>query len=161
YVPVRGSCFAQCGAPRHQKSSSGAPCAVYTAEASLLPTLPRAAGAHHPSCFSLAATACAAASTAAAVSSGRGLSRDGGVRNAAGGGVIVAWGVCALARRRATADKNKGNKPALSGAWGKKDGELKIEFLNKHVLKFVPLGDPAVIAIVCDYTVAKEGLVKA
>src|SRR5262249_9603528 len=62
----------------------------------------------------------------------------------------------ALACASATADDKKA-EPALSGTWGKKDGELKIEFADKNVLKIVPHGDPAVIAIVCDCTVAPEG----
>jgi peroxiredoxin len=61
----------------------------------------------------------------------------------------------------ATADDKKVDRPALSGTWGKKDGALKIEFTGKGVLKIAPHGDSAVIAIVCDYTVEKEGLVKA
>jgi RNA polymerase sigma factor (sigma-70 family) len=61
----------------------------------------------------------------------------------------------------ATADDKKGDRPALSGTWGKKDGALKIEFADKGVMKIAPHGDSAVLAIVCDYTVEKEGLVKA
>ena len=61
----------------------------------------------------------------------------------------------------ATADDKKGDRPALSGTWGKKDGELTIEFADKDVLKIAPHGDSAVLAIVCDYAVEKEGLVKA
>src|SRR5262245_26450416 len=76
-------------------------------------------------------------------------------------GVVLACGVLALASLAATADDKKGDKPALSGTWGKKDGELKIEFADKGVLKIVPHGDSAVLAIVCDYTAEKEGLVKA
>ncbi len=53
------------------------------------------------------------------------------------------------------------DKPALSGAWGKKDGELKIEFADEGVMKIVPHGDSTVIAIVCHYKVEKETLVKA
>jgi hypothetical protein len=49
----------------------------------------------------------------------------------------------------------------LSGTWGKKDGELKIEFADKKVMKIAPHGDSALIAIVCSYTVEKEGTVKA
>jgi hypothetical protein len=75
--------------------------------------------------------------------------------------VVLACGVLALAGLAATAEDKKGDKPALSGTWGKKDGELKIEFADKGVLKIVPHGDPAVIVIVCDYTAEKEGLVKA
>jgi hypothetical protein len=76
-------------------------------------------------------------------------------------GVVLACGVLALASLAATANAKKGDKPALSGTWGKKDGELKIEFADKAVLKIAPHGDSAVIAIVCDYTVEKGGLVKA
>src|SRR5215831_8094646 len=75
--------------------------------------------------------------------------------------VVLACGLLALACLAATADDKKGDKPALSGTWGKKDGELKVEFADKGVMKIAPHGDSAVIAIVCDYTVEKEGLVKA
>src|SRR5262249_14609036 len=61
----------------------------------------------------------------------------------------------------AEADDNKGDRPALSGTWGKKDGALKIEFADKGIMKIAPHGDSTVLAIVCDYTVEKEGLVKA
>ena len=74
-------------------------------------------------------------------------------------GVALACGVLAVASLTAAADQ--GDKAGLSGTWGKKDGELKIEFIDKQVLKIVPHGDSALIAIVCDYTVEKGGLVKA
>jgi uncharacterized protein (TIGR03067 family) len=54
----------------------------------------------------------------------------------------------------------KREKSKLSGTWSKKAGELKIEFADQGVLKIVPHSDSAVIAIVCNYTVEKEGLVK-
>jgi len=73
---------------------------------------------------------------------------------------MLACGVLALASLAATAEDKKSDKPALSGSWGKKDGDLKIEFADKGVMKFVPHGDSAMLAIVCDYTVEKEGLVK-
>jgi hypothetical protein len=76
-------------------------------------------------------------------------------------GLVLACGALALASLAATAGDRKGDKPALSGTWVKKDAELKIQFADKGVLKIAPHGDSAVIAIVCDYTVAKEGLVKA
>jgi hypothetical protein len=76
-------------------------------------------------------------------------------------GAMLACGVLAVASLAATADDKKGDKPALSGTWGKKDGELKIEFADKGVMKFVPHGDSALLAIVCDYTIEKDGLVKA
>jgi hypothetical protein len=75
--------------------------------------------------------------------------------------VVLACGLLGLASLAATAGDKKGDKPALSGTWVKKDGEPKIEFADKGVLKIAPHGDSAVIAIVCDYTVEKEGLVKA
>ena len=74
---------------------------------------------------------------------------------------VLACGVLVLVSLPASADGQKGDKPALSGTWAKKDGELKIEFADKDVLKIAPHGDSAVFAVVCHYTVAKEGLVKA
>src|SRR5262245_9049583 len=61
----------------------------------------------------------------------------------------------------ASVGDKKDDKPSLSGTWTKKDAELKIEFADKDVMKIVPHGDSAVIAIVCDYTAEKGGLVKA
>src|SRR5262245_47521965 len=75
--------------------------------------------------------------------------------------VVLACGLLALVSLAATADDKKGDKPALSGTWGMKDGEVKIVFADKGVMKIAPHGDSDVIAIVCDYTVRKEGLVKA
>jgi hypothetical protein len=76
-------------------------------------------------------------------------------------GMLLVCGVLALASLAATADEKKDDKPALTGTWGKKDGETKLEFADKHVLKIAPHGDPAVIAVVCEYTLAKDGLVKS
>jgi hypothetical protein len=59
------------------------------------------------------------------------------------------------------ADGGEGNKLALSGAWGKKGGEVKIGFADERVMKIAPHGDSTVIAIVCDYTVENRTLVKA
>jgi hypothetical protein len=75
--------------------------------------------------------------------------------------VVLACAVLALVSLAATADDKKGDKPTLSGTWGKKDGMLKMEFAEKNVLKLAPHGDSTLIAIVCDYTVEKEGLVQA
>src|SRR5262245_47853235 len=75
--------------------------------------------------------------------------------------LVLASGLLALAGLVATAGDAKGDKPALSGTWNKKDAELKIEFADAGVMKIAPHGDSAVIGIVCDYTVAKDGLVKA
>src|SRR5947208_1479979 len=55
----------------------------------------------------------------------------------------------------------EGDKPGLSVAWSKKDGELKIEFAGGSTMKIAPHGDSNVIAIVCDYTVENGTLVKA
>jgi hypothetical protein len=74
-------------------------------------------------------------------------------------GAVLACGVLVLAGRPATGG-DKGTKPSLSGSWGKKAGELTIEFADKDVLKIVPHGDPAVLVVLCNYTAAKEGLVK-
>jgi hypothetical protein len=76
-------------------------------------------------------------------------------------GVVLVCGVLALASLAAMADEKKNDKPALSGTWGKKDGELRIEFADKGVMKVVPHSDSAVLTIVCDYTIEKEELVKA
>ncbi len=54
----------------------------------------------------------------------------------------------------------KREKAKLSGTWTQKDGELKIEFADKEMIRIAPHGDSAV-AIVCSYTIEKEGLVKA
>jgi len=76
-------------------------------------------------------------------------------------GLVLVSGVLALASLSAAADDKKEEKSGLSGTWAKKDDELKLEFADKDVLKIVPHGDSAVIVIVCDYRVEKEGLVKA
>ncbi len=74
--------------------------------------------------------------------------------------VVLACSVFILASLSASADDKK-DKPALSGVWELKGGETKIEFSDKNVLKIAPHGDSAVIAVICEYTVEKEGLVKA
>jgi uncharacterized protein (TIGR03067 family) len=53
----------------------------------------------------------------------------------------------------------KREKPKLSGTWGKKDGQLKIEFADKGVMMIAPHGDSACV-VLCNYTVEKEGLVE-
>jgi hypothetical protein len=75
-------------------------------------------------------------------------------------GAVLACAVLLLASLPASADEKKGDKPALSGTWGKKDGEMKLEFGDKGALKIAPHGNSNVIAIVCDYTVAKDGIIK-
>jgi hypothetical protein len=74
---------------------------------------------------------------------------------------VLACGVPLLVVLSAAADAPKADAPALSGTWGKKDGELRIEFADKEVLKIAPHGDPELLAIVCRYTTAKGGKVSA
>ncbi|HKB35400.1 MAG TPA: hypothetical protein VKD72_03035 [Gemmataceae bacterium] len=74
---------------------------------------------------------------------------------------VMTCGVLVLISLFVLADDTKGDEPAPSGTWSKKDGELKIEFADKGVMKIAPHGDSTMIGIVCDYTVDKAGLVKA
>jgi len=73
---------------------------------------------------------------------------------------------CPLARildincASAVAADASSDKPTLSGKWGKKQGELTMEFAEGDVLKIAPHGDKIMLAIVCDYRLEKEGLVK-
>ena len=53
------------------------------------------------------------------------------------------------------------NRPGLSGLWSRKEGEGKIDFSDKDVMKISPHGKDEVILIRCEYTVDKEGRVKA
>jgi hypothetical protein len=76
--------------------------------------------------------------------------------------VLIVCSVFVLAGLAASADDKKDkDKPALSGIWELKGGETKIEFTGKKVVKIAPHGDSAIIAIVCEYSVDKEGVVKA
>jgi hypothetical protein len=52
-------------------------------------------------------------------------------------------------------------KPAHVGTWARRDGEGRIEFVDKEMMKIAPHGDPAIISIHCKYTLDKDGLVKA
>jgi hypothetical protein len=70
--------------------------------------------------------------------------------------VFILAGLAALA-----ADKKDKDKSALSGIWELKGGETKLEFTGKNVVKIAPHGDSAIIAIVCEYSVEKDGLIKA
>jgi hypothetical protein len=51
-------------------------------------------------------------------------------------------------------------KPSLSGVWVMKEGEPKIEFVDKNVVKIFPHGNN-VIVIVCEYASDKDHRVKA
>jgi hypothetical protein len=72
-----------------------------------------------------------------------------------GWSLVLAVGVLVGAVGRAD------EKPALSGTWVKKEGELKIEFCDKYVLKLYPHGDNPVIIVVCAYSADKKGRVEA
>jgi hypothetical protein len=56
--------------------------------------------------------------------------------------------------------KDDKDKPALSGSWVKKEGELKIEFADKDIMKVAPHGNDEAFVVLCTYTVEK-GEVKA
>lgn len=74
--------------------------------------------------------------------------------------VLGASLVCAiLACLPASADDK--DKPALSGAWAKKDAEPKLEFADGGSLAIYPHGDGLDFKVACSYTVAKDGLVTA
>jgi hypothetical protein len=76
--------------------------------------------------------------------------------------VVLAWSVLILAGLSAAAgDMKDKDKSALSGVWSLNGGETKIEFSEKNVLKISPHGDSNIIALICEYTAGKEGLVKA
>src|SRR5262245_52470460 len=75
-------------------------------------------------------------------------------------GVPLVFVVLVLASP-ATAEDKKEDRPAPSGTWTMKGGEAKIEFLDKKGLKIAPHGDKVEIVIACDYTVDKDGVIKA
>ena len=55
--------------------------------------------------------------------------------------------------------KDGKDKPALTGTWSRKGGDLKIEFRDKDVLKII--AHDGALTINCGYTLGKDGLVKA
>jgi hypothetical protein len=69
----------------------------------------------------------------------------------------------ALTGRPASADDGKSgkDKTSLSGKWGQKDAELRLEFTNEDKLTIFPHGDSVNIQVECSYKVAKDGVVKA
>jgi hypothetical protein len=78
-------------------------------------------------------------------------------------GAALACSVLALAGLSASAgDKKDGKaKPALTGVWVLKGGEMKLEFCDKDVLKLSPHGDSDVVVVVCRYKVEKDKRVKS
>jgi hypothetical protein len=81
------------------------------------------------------------------------MTRRSLIHTALGGAVLL------LAGHPAVADDK--DKPAAAGTWARKEGELKLEFADKGLLKISPHGDKVAFTIVCSYTAAKDGLVKA
>lgn len=77
--------------------------------------------------------------------------------------VFLICTILAIPALLAIADEKKDakDKPALSGTWTKKEGQMKIEFMDMGTMKLYPHGDKAEIAVVCKYSIDKEGLLKA
>jgi hypothetical protein len=73
--------------------------------------------------------------------------------------VVLACSLFVLTGLSASADDKK--ERALSGIWAMKDGELKIEFVDKKSIKIFPHGDSDAIVVLCEYSLEKDGLVKA
>ena len=75
--------------------------------------------------------------------------------------IVLVFGIVALAGnfyvRGTSADDKKDDKSkaALSGAWVRKEGEIKIAFDGKGAMKLFPHGEDKKLAIVFDYTVEK------
>jgi hypothetical protein len=78
-----------------------------------------------------------------------------------GARLLALLGVDVCCTTTTSAEDKKDDKPALSGTWALKGGELKIEFADKNVMKVFPHGKAEVLAILCSYSVGKDGLVKA
>jgi hypothetical protein len=76
-----------------------------------------------------------------------------------GARVLALVGLSAEPGAVADDKKDEKDKPALSGSWVKKGGELKIEFADKGVMKVYPHGTD-VFVLVCEYTRGKEGAVQ-
>jgi hypothetical protein len=85
------------------------------------------------------------------------------LRKSIGCGAALACGLLALAGLSASAGDKKDDKdkPAPAGVWVLKEGEARIEFSDKDVLKISPHGKDEVILVLCQYAVEKEGRVKA
>ncbi len=72
------------------------------------------------------------------------------------GGVLVLAGLSAAT----SAAEDAKDKPAPSGVWVQKGGELQIDFSDKGVVKIRPHGND-VIVILCKRAIEKDGQVKA
>jgi hypothetical protein len=76
-------------------------------------------------------------------------------------GMVLASSLLILAGLKTSADDRSDKEGAvLSGVWTLKQGETKIEYSDKKVVKIFPHGDNLQIAVICQYTADKAGLVK-
>src|SRR5579871_4648282 len=73
---------------------------------------------------------------------------------------LLSVNTCCTTAPAAEDSKDDKDKPALSGAWARKGGELRIEFSDKDALKIFPHGEKGPLVIVCEYRADKEGRVK-
>lgn len=76
-------------------------------------------------------------------------------------GLVALLAGSAFTGTSALAEDKKDDKAGLAGSWERKGGDLKIEFLSKEQLKIYPHGEKHPIVVLCDYTVDKDGVVKA
>jgi hypothetical protein len=74
---------------------------------------------------------------------------------------LAAGGAEPAATEPAATEDKKDDKPALSGVWLRKEGEMKFEFADKTILKVSPHGKDEIILLLCEYSVDKDGVVKA
>ncbi len=65
---------------------------------------------------------------------------------------LLAWSL------QARADEKNAAKTPAAGTWTKKEGQMRIEFGAKGVMKLYPHGDKAEIALICKCSLDKDGL---
>jgi len=74
---------------------------------------------------------------------------------------LIACGLAILLAPLVRADDKKDDKvKAPSGTWDKKEGQGRIEFADKGVVKIHPHGVKGDIALVCSFTAEKDGVLK-
>jgi hypothetical protein len=74
--------------------------------------------------------------------------------------MALALGLVLFAGAKATADEGK-DKKELSGSWEKKEGQVKIAFSDKNVMKIFPHGEQFGFEVVCEYSMEKDNQIKA
>jgi hypothetical protein len=75
---------------------------------------------------------------------------------------LFVCGVMLLAGMSAAGDKKDAkDRPEVSGTWARKGAQLEIEFASKDMLRIHPHGAKFPFAVVCNYTINKDGLLKA